>query len=131
MNVFTVNRITIAAGRCALEYRDGTLARVLRPGRHRLPAKAVVVRVEMREQVLTLAPQEVLTSDAVSLRVTVALRLAVTDAVAITAVARAAGAPGRDPCRGNAAGDRQGAWCGPAAVDPACPVRVAGGAGCR
>ncbi|MDV3125713.1 slipin family protein [Mycobacterium sp. 21AC1] len=82
MNVFTFDRITIAAGQCALEYRDGTLARVLQPGRHRLPAKAVVVRVEMREQVLTLAPQEVLTSDAVSLRVTVALRLAVTDAVA-------------------------------------------------
>ncbi|MGV9799668.1 slipin family protein [Mycobacterium sp. NPDC003449] len=76
------DRITVTAGQCALEYRDGTLARVLEPGRHRIAARAAVVRVEMREQVLTLAPQEVLTSDAVSLRITVALRFAVTDAVA-------------------------------------------------
>ncbi|MFN3005859.1 SPFH domain-containing protein [Mycolicibacterium wolinskyi] len=81
------NRITVTAGQCALEYRDGTLARVLSPGRHRIARDAAVVRVEMREQVLTLAPQEVLTSDAVSLRVTVALRFAVTDAATYTEAA--------------------------------------------
>lgn len=82
MGIFTFNRITVSAGQCALEYVDGTLGRVLPPGRHRIDVAASVVRVEMREQVLTLAPQEVLTSDAVSLRITVALQTKVTDAVA-------------------------------------------------
>lgn len=82
MSMFTFNRITVSAGQCALEYKDGTLGRVLSPGRHRIDVAASVVRVEMREQVLTLAPQEVLTSDAVTLRVSVALRFKVSDAVA-------------------------------------------------
>ncbi|OLP02886.1 peptidase [Mycolicibacterium porcinum] len=82
MGIFTFNRITVSAGQCALEYRDGTLGRVLSPGRHRIDVAASVVRVEMREQVLTLAPQEVLTSDAVTLRITVALQFKVSDAVA-------------------------------------------------
>ncbi|NKZ14869.1 slipin family protein [Mycolicibacterium septicum DSM 44393] len=82
MSMFTFNRITVSAGQCALEYKDGTLGRVLPPGRHRIDVAASVVRVEMREQVLTLAPQEVLTSDAVTLRITVALQFKVRDAVA-------------------------------------------------
>ncbi|QRY53433.1 slipin family protein [Mycolicibacterium septicum] len=82
MSIFTFNRITVSAGQCALEYKDGTLGRVLPPGRHRIDVDASVVRVEMREQVLTLAPQEVLTSDAVTLRITVALQFKVRDAVA-------------------------------------------------
>ncbi|MDF3336523.1 slipin family protein [Mycolicibacterium septicum] len=82
MSIFTFNRITVSAGQCALEYKDGTLGRVLPPGRHRIDVEASVVRVEMREQVLTLAPQEVLTSDAVTLRITVALQFKVRDAVA-------------------------------------------------
>ena len=82
MGIFTFNRITVSAGQCALEYRDGTLGRVLPPGRHRIDVAASVVRVEMREQVLTLAPQEVLTSDAVTLRISVALQFKVSDAVA-------------------------------------------------
>lgn len=40
--------------------------------------------VDMRERVLTVAPQEVLTSDSVSLRVTMAIRAAVVDAAAFT-----------------------------------------------
>lgn len=82
MSILTFNRITVSAGQCALEYKDGTLGRVLPPGRHRIDVEASVVRVEMREQVLTLAPQEVLTSDAVTLRITVALQFKVRDAVA-------------------------------------------------
>ncbi|MFV8166924.1 slipin family protein [Mycobacterium sp. 134] len=82
MSIFTFDRITVSAGQCALEYKDGTLGRVLPPGRHRIDVAASVVRVEMREQVLTLAPQEVLTSDAVTLRITVALQFKVRDAVA-------------------------------------------------
>jgi regulator of protease activity HflC (stomatin/prohibitin superfamily) len=81
MGIFTFNRITVSAGQCALEYRDGTLGRVLSPGRHRIDVAASVVRVEMREQVLTLAGQEVLTSDGATLRITVALQVKVSDAV--------------------------------------------------
>lgn len=77
-----VTRLTVEAGQCGLVYRAGKLSRVLRPGRHTLLGKVFTVVVEMRERVVTLAPQEVLTSDAVSLRVTVALRIIVTDAVA-------------------------------------------------
>ncbi|MBU9762797.1 slipin family protein [Mycobacterium sp. TNTM28] len=87
MGIFTFNRITVSAGQCALEYVDGTLRRVLPPGRHRIDVAASVMRVEMREQMLTLAPQEVLTSDAVTLRITVALQFKVTDAVVHTEAA--------------------------------------------
>ena len=77
-----INRVTVEAGRCALVYRDGALSRVLRQGKHRLFGAVSIVVVDLRERLVTLAPQEVLTSDAVSLRVTVALRIVVTDAVA-------------------------------------------------
>jgi len=77
-----VNRLTVQAGQSALVYRDGTLSRVLNPGRHRLYGAVSVKVVDLRERLVTLAPQEVLTSDAVSLRVTIALRIIVTDAVA-------------------------------------------------
>jgi regulator of protease activity HflC (stomatin/prohibitin superfamily) len=63
-------------------YRAGTLARVLPAGRHWLFGSASTVLVDLRERLLTLAPQDVLTSDAVTLRVAVTLRLVVTDPVA-------------------------------------------------
>jgi regulator of protease activity HflC (stomatin/prohibitin superfamily) len=81
MHMPIVERVTVEVGQSGLVYRDGTVARVLPPGRHRLFGRVSVVIVDLRERVLTLAPQEVLTSDAVSLRITLALRLAVTDAV--------------------------------------------------
>jgi len=77
-----ISRVTVSAGRCALVYRHGTLSRVLSAGKHRLFGAVSIVFIDMREQLVMLAPQEVLTSDAVSLRVTVALRIIVTDAVA-------------------------------------------------
>lgn len=77
-----INRMTVEAGQCALVYRDGTLSRVLRPGTHRPYGAVSIVVIDLRERLVTLAPQEVLTADAVSLRVTVALRIVVTDAVA-------------------------------------------------
>jgi regulator of protease activity HflC (stomatin/prohibitin superfamily) len=77
-----ITRLTVEAGQCALVYRDGTQSRVLRAGTHRLYGAVSVKLVDLRERLVMLAPQEVLTSDAVSLRVTVALRIVVTDAVA-------------------------------------------------
>jgi len=76
------NRVTVQAGWCALVYRKGTLSRVLDPGTHRLYGAVSTVPVDLRERLVTLAPQEVLTSDAVSLRITVVLRIVVADAVA-------------------------------------------------
>jgi regulator of protease activity HflC (stomatin/prohibitin superfamily) len=77
-----INRVTVKAGQSALAYRSGALSRVLEPGKYWLYGAVSIVVVDIRERLITLAPQEVLTSDAVSLRVTVALRIVVTDAAA-------------------------------------------------
>jgi len=108
-----INYVTVQVGRCALAYRKGTLERVLDPGRHRLYGGVSIVFVDLRERLVTLAPQEVLTSDAVSLRITVALRIVVTDAVAfvekaddpVAAVYLAAQLALRDSAAGLAAED--------------------------
>lgn len=76
--------ITVPIGHRGLEYCDGTLSRELSPGEYRARRRAVYTFVDMRERVLTVAPQEILTSDSVSLRVTMAIRAAVVDAVAFT-----------------------------------------------
>jgi regulator of protease activity HflC (stomatin/prohibitin superfamily) len=87
MSVSMITRLTVGVGQSALVYRNGTLARVLAPGTYRLFGTTTTVVVEMRERLVALSPQDVLTSDAVSLRVTVALRLTVTDPVAFTETA--------------------------------------------
>ena len=71
--------ITVHAGERALEYVDGSCTRVLEPGRHRLARRAEVRRVVVLDRVETIAPQEVLTSDGLGVRVTVAIRWAVAD----------------------------------------------------
>lgn len=77
-----INRLTVQTGQCALVYRHGTLSRVLPSGTHWLYGDVSTVVIDVRERLVTLAPQEVLTADAVSLRVTVALRIVVADPVA-------------------------------------------------
>jgi regulator of protease activity HflC (stomatin/prohibitin superfamily) len=72
-----------------LAYRDGCLERVLEPGRHRLRRRTRLVRVDVRERIVTLAPQEVLTADGVSLRVTAALVWRVVDPVRFHEVSEA------------------------------------------
>lgn len=74
--------ITVRSHERVLAYRDGRLERVLNPGRHRRRARTDLVRVDVRERIVTLAPQEVLTSDGVTLRVTAALVWSVSDPVA-------------------------------------------------
>jgi regulator of protease activity HflC (stomatin/prohibitin superfamily) len=82
MAMSLIKRLTVEAGQSAVVYRNGTLLRVLHPGKHRLRGAVSTVVIDMRERLMTLAPQEVLTADAVSLRVTIAVRIVVTDAVA-------------------------------------------------
>ena len=78
--------IAVGARECALRYRHGVLEQVLTPGRHRRRWGTKVVRVDLREHLLTLSPQEVLTSDGVSTKVTAAVRWTVADPVAFVEV---------------------------------------------
>ena len=79
MSLFT---ITVQPRECALQYRHGRLDEVLQSGRHRRVWGARHVRVDLREHLLALAPQEVLTADGVTVKVTAAVRWLVADAVA-------------------------------------------------
>ena len=74
-------KTTVRPHERVLAYRDGRLLGVLEPGRHRRRTRTELVRVDVRERIVTLAPQEVLTSDGVSLRVTAVLVWAVADPV--------------------------------------------------
>jgi regulator of protease activity HflC (stomatin/prohibitin superfamily) len=80
------NRVTVFAHERALEYVDGVFTRVLEPGRYAAPARASYQRVDIRERIVTTAPQDVLTSDGVSVRVTAAVRWRVVDVRAFVEV---------------------------------------------
>ncbi len=73
---------TVPATAVAVEYVDGLRTRVLDPGRHRVPRRSAHVQVSLLERLVTTAPQEVLTADGVSVRVTAAVRWTVADPVA-------------------------------------------------
>ena len=73
-------RLTVPATQCFLEYVDGAFTRELAPGRHRRPRRAVYRPVDLLEHLDVVAPQEVLTTDGVAVRVTAAVRWAVDDA---------------------------------------------------
>ena len=78
MSLFT-NHLTVPTHERAIEYVDGVCTRVLGPGRHRSPQRATYRRVDVLERIVTTAPQDVLTSDGVSVRVTAAVRWKVAD----------------------------------------------------
>lgn len=71
--------ITVPIGARCVEYVDGAFTHVLEPGRHRVRAKAQHTTVSVRDVVDTLSPQEVLTSEGVSVKVSVAVRWRVVD----------------------------------------------------
>jgi regulator of protease activity HflC (stomatin/prohibitin superfamily) len=73
------NTITVHSTERVLEYVDGVFNQVLEPGRHRRRRRATYQRVWTVERIETTAPQDVLTSDGVSIRVTAAVRWAVGD----------------------------------------------------
>ncbi|EWT03240.1 hypothetical protein N865_18595 [Intrasporangium oryzae NRRL B-24470] len=83
MSVLTV---TVGPRECALRYRRGLLEQVLTPGRHRRGWRTKIVRVDLREHLLTLSPQEVLTADGISTKVTAAVRWSVAEPVAFVEV---------------------------------------------
>jgi regulator of protease activity HflC (stomatin/prohibitin superfamily) len=80
--------ITVAADARAVEYVDGAFTRVLGPGRHARRWRRVSYRwVGLREQLMPMPPQDVLTADGVTVRVSTALRWAVADPRAFVEVA--------------------------------------------
>jgi regulator of protease activity HflC (stomatin/prohibitin superfamily) len=67
----------------AVRFVDGRVADVLGPGRHRYRRRGTTLqRVDVRPRLVTVPGQEVLTSDGIAVRVTVVLRVTVTDAAA-------------------------------------------------
>ncbi len=74
--------ITVDARTVALEYRDGKLTRTLEAGRHLRRPRTRFVRVDLRESLHVVAPQDILTSDGVNVRVSAAVRWRVDDPVA-------------------------------------------------
>ncbi|GAA4115564.1 hypothetical protein GCM10022415_12100 [Knoellia locipacati] len=74
--------VSVPAHCAAVELVDGTLTRVLEPGRHRRARRATYVVVDLREQLLAVSPQEILTVDGVQVRVSAAVRWTVADPVA-------------------------------------------------
>lgn len=72
--------ITVAATQAVVEYVDGAFTRVLGPGRHRVPRRRVLHRVVATQERLDgVAPQEVVTADGVTVRVTATIHWRVSD----------------------------------------------------
>ncbi|MGW4766620.1 slipin family protein [Nocardia sp. NPDC004278] len=70
---------TVMAWQRTLLYRDGTLERVLEPGRHRYDnRRCTLIVVDMRPRLLTVSGQELLTRDGLALRVSYAVNWQVT-----------------------------------------------------
>lgn len=72
--------VTVLEWERVLLLRDGRIDRVLEPGRHRYrPRRSRLLTVDMRPRLLLVPGQELLTSDGVTLRVSVQLRWQVVD----------------------------------------------------
>jgi len=78
--------LTIQPRHCAVRYRHGALEQVLPAGRHRRRWGRRLVVVDLRERLTQVAPQEVLTFDGVSVRVSAVVRWSVGDPVAFVEV---------------------------------------------
>jgi regulator of protease activity HflC (stomatin/prohibitin superfamily) len=75
--------VTVPAGHAAAWFRDGTFVEALAPGRYafwRHVAEVKVVPVDLREQILDVAGQEIMTADKVTLRLNALVTYRVVDA---------------------------------------------------
>ncbi|MHC3004143.1 slipin family protein [Gordonia metallireducens] len=73
------NEITVPPGHTVLAYRDAEV-QSLDTGRHRIPKPDSTVTVDLRDRLIPVAPQEILTSDSIAIRVSMSLRARVIDA---------------------------------------------------
>lgn len=74
--------VTVPARQCAVVYKHGRLVTVLQAGRHRRVFGARDTWVDLREDLLPIATQEVATGDGLMVKVSAAVRFAVSDPVA-------------------------------------------------
>ncbi|MCE7888979.1 MAG: hypothetical protein DYH12_04660 [Sorangiineae bacterium PRO1] len=83
-----MNQFLVPQSFVGLLYQDGAFARVLEPGKHRLPQpffkriSRKIELVDLRERSLTLKGQEILTADKVAIRVSLLVYFKVVDPVA-------------------------------------------------
>ncbi|MBK6688890.1 MAG: slipin family protein [Deltaproteobacteria bacterium] len=83
--------VTASEGTTVVRYLDGRLDRVLGPGRHAawtVAAKVQFLVLDLRERLLAINGQEVMTKDRVSLRLNLAATYRVVDASRLATVAR-------------------------------------------
>lgn len=73
------NEITVPPGHTVLAYR-GTEVKPLGTGRHQISKPDSTVTVDLRDRLIPVAPQEILTSDSISIRASMSLRARVIDA---------------------------------------------------
>ena len=75
-----VRKVVVREGFVTLLYRQGRFVRVLKPGAHRVPRRGFSTElVDVRQRVLTVPGQEVLSQEQVGLKVSAAVRFAVVD----------------------------------------------------
>ena len=82
MSMFTLFHVVIPARHVGLEYVHGALTRVLPAGKHRKRFGARITRVDLRESLLQVSPQEILTAEGIGVRVSAAVRWSVGEPVA-------------------------------------------------
>jgi regulator of protease activity HflC (stomatin/prohibitin superfamily) len=78
-NSMGIFHLTVHAHERALEQRDGRLGAVLGPGRHRRRRRTTYQLLDVRERLSQVAPQEVLTADGVTVKVSAAMRWSIID----------------------------------------------------
>jgi regulator of protease activity HflC (stomatin/prohibitin superfamily) len=78
MSIFSKYR-TVRANERVVEYVDGTCTRVLGPGKHAERHEAQYESVYVLDRIDTTAPQEILTADGMTVRVTAAIRWRISD----------------------------------------------------
>jgi regulator of protease activity HflC (stomatin/prohibitin superfamily) len=72
--------VTVAAWERAVVLRDGTVVRVVDPGRHRRRGREQWWVIDVRARSTVIPPQEVLTSDGLQVRVSLILAFSIIDA---------------------------------------------------
>lgn len=78
--------VTVDPWEQAVTHRDGVVGGVLGAGRHRLPRRTVVLIVDTRTHQLVVNPQEILTVDAISVRVSAVAEVTVADPYAAVTI---------------------------------------------
>lgn len=73
-------RVTVDPWEQAVTHRDGAITQVLRAGRYRLPRRTTALILDLRPRQLVVNAQEILTADAISVRVSAVADVSLADA---------------------------------------------------